>query len=87
MRSTEKAVAVRRLQGEVAQYFLYKYVSRYGGLSIYELAKRLGWSYGKVRKALDRLGDLVHYKEKKVTYPHRKLVYATKWWDIHDFYP
>jgi len=75
MRSTEKAVAIRRLQGEVSQYFLYKYVSRYEGLSIYEPAKRLGRSYRKVSK------------EEKVTYPHRKLVYATKWQDIPDSYP
>lgn len=78
MKPIEKAVNVRRLQGEVAEYFLYKYISKYEGLSIYELAKKLGWSYGKVRKALDRLGELVYYKEEKTTFPYKKLVYTTQ---------
>ncbi len=84
MKPIEKAVSVRRLQGEEAEYFLYKYINKYPGISAYELSKRLGWSYGKIRKALDRLGDLVYYEEEKTKYPYKKLVYATNWYDIPD---
>ncbi len=87
MKPIEKAVSVRRLQGEEAEYFLYKYINKYPGLSSYELSKRTEWSYGKVIKALERLGNLVYYEEEKMGYPYKKKVYATNWQDIPDREP
>lgn len=87
MNPIEKAVSVRRLRGEEAEYVLYKYINKHPGLSGYELSKRLGWSYGKIRKALERLGSLIRYEEKTGEYPYKKRVYATNRYDIPDGEP
>ena len=37
-----------KLKGIYAEDFLYEFINKHRGLSVYEIAKRLNWSTGKV---------------------------------------
>jgi len=53
------AKKIGNLSGELAEDYLYEIINAHAGLSIYELAKFVGWSTGKVYhivKALEQEG-------------------------------
>ena len=45
------------LRGVYAEDYLYEFVNKYRGLCIYEIAKKLGWSTGKVYGIVKRLEE------------------------------
>lgn len=44
-------------RGVYSEDTLYEFVNKYRGLSIYEIAKKLGWSCGKVHGIVKRLEE------------------------------
>ncbi len=52
---TIQAVRKREALAEDVDWDLYKWIEGHPGLSIYELAKYLGWSHGKVYSSIKRL--------------------------------
>jgi predicted transcriptional regulator len=75
------AKKVGNLKGELAEEYLYEVVNAHAGLSIYELAKRVGWSTGKVYhlvKALEQAG-LVRSEKLEEGGRIKKQVYPVDW--------
>ena len=69
------------MKGELAEDHLYEVVNAHAGLSIYELAKRVGWSTGKVYhivKALEQAG-LVRTEKVEEAGRLKKKVYPVDW--------
>lgn len=52
---TMRAVQKRREIAEDTDWELYQWIEGHPGLSIYELAKSIGWSHGKVYSSVKRL--------------------------------
>jgi len=52
---TIQAVRKREALAEDVDWDLYKWIGGHPGLSIYELAKSIGWSHGKVYSSVKRL--------------------------------
>jgi predicted transcriptional regulator len=52
---TIQAVRKREAQAEDVDWDLYKWIQGHPGLSIYELAKSIAWSHGKVYSSVKRL--------------------------------
>jgi predicted transcriptional regulator len=52
---TIQAVRKREALAEDVDWDLYKWIEGHPGLSIYELAKSIGWSHGKVYSSVKRL--------------------------------
>lgn len=61
----EEAIKARIMDGLDTDYKLYKIINKRPGYSIYELAKEVGWSSGKVYGSVRRLEKegLVHTKK------------------------
>jgi predicted transcriptional regulator len=66
------------LKGRYAEDYIYEFVNKHKGLSIYEIAKRIGWSNGKVHniiKSLENTGlvktivEVEHGRTKRKVYP------------------
>jgi len=75
------AKKVGNLKGELAEDYLYEVVNAHAGLSIYELAKMVGWSTGKVYhlvKALEQAG-LVRSEKLEEGGRIKKKVYPIDW--------
>ena len=43
------------LRGIYAEEYIYEFINKHKGLSIYEIAKRVGWSNGKVHNIINSL--------------------------------
>jgi predicted transcriptional regulator len=52
---TMRAIRKRRELAEDVDWELYKWIEGHPSLSIYELAKSIGWSHGKVYSSVKRL--------------------------------
>ena len=75
------AKKIETLKGELAEDYLYEIINAHEGLSIYELAKFLGWSTGKVYhivKALEQDG-LVRTEKLEEGGRIKKKVYPVDW--------
>lgn len=75
------AKKMETLRGELAEDYLYEIINAHTGLSIYELAKFLGWSTGKVYhivKALEQEG-LVRTEKLEEGGRIKKRVYPVDW--------
>ena len=75
------AKKIGNLSGELAEDYLYEVVNAREGLSIYELAKLVGWSTGKVHhivKALEEDG-LVRSEKIEEAGRLKKKVYPVDW--------
>jgi predicted transcriptional regulator len=81
-RSSEKmAKNIANLSGDLAEDYLYEVINAHEGLSVYELAKLVGWSTGKVYhivKALDGDG-LVQTEKLEEGGRIKKKIYPVDW--------
>lgn len=60
---TETATKARIKMGEKTDQQLLDYLKDNPNKTIYDLSKALGWSIGKVQKALQRLNDKLAHKQ------------------------
>jgi predicted transcriptional regulator len=75
------AKKIGNLKGELAKDYLYEVVNAHAGMSIYELAKLVDWSTGKVYplvKALEQEG-LVRSEKQEAGGRIKKKVYPVDW--------
>lgn len=72
------------IEREAAEDYLYEFVNTYSGLSIYEIAKKLEWSTGKVYDIVKSLEDSGLIKTKKLEENGRikKRVYPVSWKEL-----
>ena len=78
------AKKMENLRSETAEDYLYEIINAHAGLSIYELAKFLGWSTGKVYhivKALEQEG-LVRTEKLEEGGRIKKKVYPVDWEEL-----
>jgi predicted transcriptional regulator len=78
------AKKMETLRGELAEDYLYEVVNDHAGLSIYELAKFVDWSTGKVYhivKALEQEG-LVRTEKLEEGGRIKKKVYPVDWEEL-----
>jgi predicted transcriptional regulator len=75
------AKKIGNLSGDLAEDYLYEVVNTHGGLSIYELAKLVGWSTGKVYHIVKALEDdgLVRTERIEEGGRIKKKVYPVDW--------
>lgn len=72
------------LQRRYAEEFVYEFVNKHQGLSVYEIAKRIGWSSGKVYniiKSLEEMGLVRTSLEVEGGRTKRK-VYPVSWKEL-----
>ena len=50
-----EAIHARKISGEETDLELYDLICKKVGLSVYDLRKLTGWSYGRVQKSIERL--------------------------------
>ncbi len=69
------------IEREAAEDYLYEFVNAHCGLSIYEIAKKLEWSTGKVCDIVKTLEDSGLIKTQKLEENGRikKRVYPVSW--------
>ncbi|MFQ6054381.1 MAG: winged helix-turn-helix transcriptional regulator [Methanosarcinales archaeon] len=66
------------MKSEISEDIVYDFVEKHDGLSMHEIAKKLGWSVGKVKFAVLRLQKQGLVKtEKEVDYRVKIRVYPT----------
>lgn len=72
------------IEREAAEDYLYEVINAYSGLSIYELAKKLGWSTGKVYDIVKSLenSELITTQKVEENGRTKKRVYPTAWKDL-----
>jgi predicted transcriptional regulator len=75
------AKKIGNLSGDLAEDYLYEVVNAHEGLSVYELAKLVGWSTGKVYHIVKALEDdgLVRTEEIEESGRIKKKVYPVDW--------
>ena len=75
------AKKIGNLSGELAEDYLYEVINSHEGLSIYELAKLVGWSTGKVHHIVKALEDdgLVRTEKIEETGRLKKKGYPVDW--------
>ncbi len=73
-----------KLRGIYAEDYLYEFVNKYRGLSVYEIAKRLNWSPGKVHAIVKKLEEKGLVRTEMVVEKGRvkKKVYPVDWKDL-----
>ena len=73
-----------KLKGIYAEDYLYEFVNKHRGLSIYEIAKRLNWSTGKVHAIVKKLENMGLVKTEIIVEKNRvkKKVYPVDWKDL-----
>ncbi len=81
MMSTLAATTRNIERGVGTDWTLYDFICEHPNLSIYELHKQLGWSIGKVQKAIERLRERGYVESKTVNNPSRnkRTVAPTDW--------
>jgi len=86
---TEKATLERRRIGLKTECRLLEFIRENPGLSMYEIAKRLGWSVGKVQQAVKRLSFMREVRVEPVVEGGRlkKRIYLDEreWWMLYDW--
>jgi len=85
--AAKASAEVRALKAEANKNELMYIIEKNPGLTSYELAKRLGWSGGKVRYYLRQLleDNEIIMKEKYNSSRLRKEVYAIDWKEMIDW--
>jgi len=85
MLNTSAATARNIEQGNTTDWALYDFICEHPNLSMYELHKQLGWSVGKVQKAIERLRERGYVESKIVNNPSRnkRIVAPTDWKKIY----
>lgn len=78
--TTVAATAKNIEQGTSTDWTLYDFICEHPNLSIYELHKELGWSVGKVQKAIERLRERGYIESKTVNNPRPKTIIAPTDW-------
>ncbi len=75
---------MQRLRGIYAEDYLYEFINKYRGLSIYEIAKKLGWSAGKVHAIVKRLEERGLVRAEFIVENGRvkKKIYPVDWKDL-----
>jgi len=78
---------VRGLRAEAYKTELMYFIEKNPGLSPYELAKKTGWSRGKVRYYVNELlkGNEIVIKTIKGSERVKKLIYPVKWIEMVDW--
>jgi predicted transcriptional regulator len=79
-----EAIEARITSGLDTDYELYKVINKKPGYSIYELAKEMGWTSGKVSGSVRRMEKegLVHTQRKNRAGRTILKVYATDWFEF-----
>jgi len=85
--AAKASAEIRGLRAEANKDELMYYIEKNPGLSSYELAKKLGWSGGKVRYYLQRLleDNEIRILESRDSQRLKKLVYAIDWKEMIDW--
>jgi DNA-binding MarR family transcriptional regulator len=85
MLSTTAATMKNIEQGTATDWVLYDFICEHPNLSMYELHKALGWSVGKVQRAVERLRERGYVESRTVNNPSRnkKIVAPTDWKKIY----
>lgn len=78
MIQTAHATAKREMMGRQSELEVIDYLERYRGVTAYDVAKGLGWSYGKVAGVLKRIEDEFQYKEIVEFGRAKKKIYLRK---------
>ena len=79
--STLAATTKNIERGIGTDWTLYDFICEHPNLSIYELHKELGWSVGKVQKAIERLRERGYVESRTVDNPSRpKTIIAPADW-------
>jgi len=75
------AKKIENLRGELAEDYLYEIINAHEGLSIYKLAKLVGWSTGKVYHIVKALEDDGLVRTEKIEEGGRikKCIYPVDW--------
>jgi len=75
---------VKGLKGEIAEDYLYDFINKHAGLSIYGLAKKLNWSSGKVYNFIERLEGIGLIRTVRMEEGGRlkRLVYSVHWTEL-----
>jgi DNA-binding PadR family transcriptional regulator len=75
---------IGNLHGEFAESYLYEYINKYEGLSIYSLSQRLNWSPGKVHYLVEDLEKEGLVRSEMVTEGGRlkRKVYPVHWTEL-----
>ena len=78
---------IRGLRAEAKKTELMYYIEKNPGLSVYELAKKIGWSSGRVRYYVMKLleGNEVRIKTVKSSERVKKLFYPIEWTKMIDW--
>jgi len=74
-----KANQIRRKKALDNKWFLYDYIDKSSGLTIYELNKKLGWSTGKIKYYVQKLvkEGMIKNSTKTVNGRTQKRYYGT----------
>lgn len=69
---------------EAAEDYLYEFINANSGLSIYEIAKKLDWSTGKVYDIVKTMEDsgLITTQKSEENGRTKKRVYPTTWKEL-----
>jgi DNA-binding MarR family transcriptional regulator len=72
-------------QGNTTDWTLYDFICEHPNLSMYELHKELGWSVGKVQKAIERLRERGYVESRTINNPsrHKMIIAPTDWKKIY----
>jgi len=72
------------LKGKYAEDYIYEFVNKNRGLSIYEIAKKVGWSSGKVYNIVRSLEQAGLVKTELIVEGGRvkRKVYPTSWVEL-----
>jgi DNA-binding MarR family transcriptional regulator len=83
--STLAATTKNIEQGTTTDWTLYDFICEHPNLSIYELHKQLGWTIGRVQKAVERLRERGYIETKIVKDLSRPktIIVCTNWKKIY----
>ncbi|MFO7967066.1 MAG: helix-turn-helix domain-containing protein [Archaeoglobaceae archaeon] len=72
------------IKREAAEDYLYEFINTHSGLSIYEIAKKLDWSTGKVYDIVKTLEDsgLITTQKSEENGRIKKRVYPVSWKEL-----
>lgn len=80
------AATTRNIErGTTTDWTLYDFICEHPNSSIYELHGQLGWTVGKVQKAVERLRERGYVESRTVNNPSRPktIIAPTDWKEIY----
>jgi len=83
--TTVQATSKNVEKGINADWELYDFICDHSNLSMYQIHKELGWSTGKIQKAIDRL-EKRGYVESKIEYSSarpKRIVRCVEWQKVY----